>query len=154
MLPGLKDTIIQLKAKYGLPDAKVVEFGENVSTGAPLVQKAAADAAAVPAATPAVAKANDGIRPPPATPAMVKAGQTTFDGTCAHCHGTDAVQSDWHINLKLLHHRYGNDMYKVFWKTVHEGRVSKGMPSWQGVFTDTDFNNIFAFLSTLQKKDP
>ena len=68
----------------------------------------------------------------------------------AHCHGPDAVQSERRIDLRLLHNRYGEDMRTKFWTTVHEGRPAKGMPSWKEVFTDDQFESIFAFLLTVQ----
>ncbi|MFX4377434.1 cytochrome c, partial [Acinetobacter baumannii] len=78
----------------------------------------------------------------------VGAGKEIFNGTCAHCHGPDAIQSERKIDLRLLRHRYGDDVRNVFWKTVHEGRPSKGMPAWQEVFTDEQFDSIYSFLLT------
>jgi len=80
----------------------------------------------------------------------VDAGKEIFNGTCAHCHGPDAIQSERKIDLRLLRHRYGDDVRNVFWKTVHEGRPSKGMPAWQEVFTDDQFDSIYSFLLTVQ----
>lgn len=83
-------------------------------------------------------------------PAMVAEGHEIFNGTCSHCHGPDAVQSVKKIDLRLLHHRYGDDMENVFHTTVTHGRPSKGMPNWSGVFSEDDFKKIFAFLKTVQ----
>ena len=80
----------------------------------------------------------------------VGTGKEIFNGTCAHCHGPDAIQSERKIDLRLLRHRYGDDMRQTFWTTVHEGRPSKGMPSWKEVFTDDQFDNIYSFLLTVQ----
>jgi polar amino acid transport system substrate-binding protein len=33
---------------------------------------------------------------------------------------------------------------------VHEGRPAKGMPAWKEVFTDDQFESIYAFLLTVQ----
>lgn len=90
---------------------------------------------------------------PPITPALVAAGKEVFNGTCAHCHGPDAEQSVKKIDLRRLTLRYGNGAHNMFWKTVHEGRPAKGMPTWKGVFTDEQFTEIFEFLSTVQAKE-
>ncbi len=80
------------------------------------------------------------------------AGKETFNGTCAHCHGPDAVVADRKINLRRLEHKYGDDLDDVFFTTVTEGRPAKGMPSWKAVFSHQDFVNILAYLKTLQGK--
>ena len=80
----------------------------------------------------------------------VGAGKEIFNGTCAHCHGPDAVQSEKKIDLRLLRHRYGDDVHATYLKTVHEGRPAKGMPSWKEVFTDDQLENVYAFLMTVQ----
>jgi len=36
---------------------------------------------------------------------------------------------------------------------VDEGRPAKGMPTWKGVFTEEQFSEIFAFLSTVQSTE-
>ena len=87
---------------------------------------------------------------PPATPALVAEGREVFNGTCAHCHGPDGDQSVKKIDLRRLTLRYGDGAHNMFWKTVHEGRPAKGMPTWKGVFTDEQFTEIFEFLSTVQ----
>jgi polar amino acid transport system substrate-binding protein len=60
------------------------------------------------------------------------------------------VQSERRIDLRRLQLRYGENARATFWTTVHEGRLSKGMPAWKEVFTDEDFNNIYAYLITVQ----
>jgi len=87
----------------------------------------------------------------PANEAAVKEGKEIFNGTCAHCHGPDAVQSERRINLRLLRHRYAERMDEVFHVTVTHGRPDKGMPNWSEVFTEDDFQKILAFLHTVQE---
>ena len=84
---------------------------------------------------------------------MIADGKELFNGICAHCHGPDGVQSEKRIDLRRLFLRYGDDMHPVYWKTVHEGRPAKGMPVWQGVFTDEQLSNVYAYLSTIQSKE-
>jgi mono/diheme cytochrome c family protein len=83
--------------------------------------------------------------------AAVADGKEIFNGTCAHCHGPDAVQSERRINLRLLKHRYGETMDQVFQLTVTKGRPAKGMPAWEGIFSDDDFTKILAYLKTVQQ---
>ena len=90
---------------------------------------------------------------PAATPERVAEGKEVFNGTCAHCHGPNAEQSVKKIDLRRLTLRYGDGAHNMFWKTVHEGRPTKGMPTWKGVFTDEQFTGIFAFLSTIQSTE-
>ena len=90
---------------------------------------------------------------PPPTPEMIAEGKETFNGTCAHCHGPDAVQSVKKIDLRRLRLRYGDGALNMFWKTVHEGRPTKGMPTWKGVFSDEQFERIYAYLATVQSTE-
>ncbi|MFY9877433.1 MAG: c-type cytochrome, partial [Rhodomicrobium sp.] len=81
----------------------------------------------------------------------IREGKEVFNGTCAHCHGPDAVQAERKIDLRLLHHRYKEGMEEMFFKTVTNGRPAKGMPPWKDVFSEEQFVSIFAFLKTVQK---
>ncbi len=79
-------------------------------------------------------------------------GKEIFNGTCAHCHGPNAIVEDRKINLRRLQHKYGDQMDEVFFTTVTNGRPAKGMPTWKDVFKHQDFVNILAYLKTLQDK--
>lgn len=89
----------------------------------------------------------------PASPELVAEGREVFNGVCNHCHGPDAVQATKKIDLRRLTLRYGDGAHNMYWKTVHEGRPTKGMPTWKGVFTDEQFVAIFAFLSSIQSTE-
>ena len=128
VLDRIAPEVPALAAHYGLPE------------GAPLTLAAAGSPALVLAAdSPSAAE--------------VKEGKEIFNGTCAHCHGPDAVQSERRINLRLLQHRYGDKMDEEFMFTVTHGRPAKGMPNWSSVFTESDFKKILAFLHTVQTPD-
>ena len=88
-----------------------------------------------------------------ATPELIATGKEVFNGICAHCHGPDAVQGVKKIDLRRLTLRYGDGAHNMYWKAVHEGRPSKGMPTWKGVFTDEQLEQIYAFLSSVQSKE-
>jgi ABC-type amino acid transport substrate-binding protein/mono/diheme cytochrome c family protein len=112
-------------------------------------------APAANAEAPQHAVENAALTPPPEPGASssedrVREGKEVFNGTCAHCHGPNAEQAERKIDLRLLHHRYKESMEEMFFKTVTNGRPSKGMPSWQDVFTQEQFVSIFAFLKTVQ----
>ena len=77
-------------------------------------------------------------------------GQEIFNATCAHCHGPDAVQAQSRIDLRLLRRKYGSGMEETYFKTVADGRVSKGMPAWKYVFTPGQILAVFAYLKTVQ----
>jgi len=159
VLPQLQKTIGELAVKYGLPTGQPVRFGaaEIVPAG---TTTGTGPGASVTEVANVVATETKGDTAAPSAAASstaasssseaVGAGKEIFNGTCAHCHGPDAIQSERKIDLRLLRHRYGDDLRNVFWKTVHEGRPSKGMPSWQEVFTDEQFDSIYSFLLTVQ----
>ncbi|MBR0859989.1 c-type cytochrome [Bradyrhizobium liaoningense] len=148
ILPALQGTIADLAVKYGLPTGQPVRLGAaqavpaGTTTGAgpgPSTTQVANVVATETKGDASVASAE-----------TVSAGKEIFNGTCAHCHGPDAIQSERKIDLRLLRHRYGDDMHDTFRKTVHEGRPAKGMPAWKEVYTDDQFDSIYAFLLTVQ----
>ncbi|WMT73376.1 c-type cytochrome [Bradyrhizobium sp. Ash2021] len=140
-LPSLETTIAGLIAKYGFPTDRPVKFNAAPTATKHAFLPASQALPIVLAQLTTVAAA---------TPEAVSAGREVFNGTCAHCHGPDAVQSERRIDLRLLNRRYGDDMRETYWKTVHEGRPSKGMPAWNEVFTDEQLDNVYAYLLTLQ----
>uniref|UniRef100_UPI0030C71628 c-type cytochrome n=1 Tax=Bradyrhizobium sp. TM239 TaxID=2599802 RepID=UPI0030C71628 len=145
VLPDLERTIADLKVKYGLPTGQALHFNA-VQTPAGTTTGAGTGAAQV-ASVVATETKGDALA---SNAEAVGLGKEIFNGTCAHCHGPDAIQSERKIDLRLLRHRYGDEMREKFLTTVHEGRPAKGMPSWKEVFTDGQFDNIYAFLLTVQ----
>ncbi|MBR1160969.1 transporter substrate-binding domain-containing protein [Bradyrhizobium elkanii] len=143
VLPALQPEISALFAKYGVPNGAPVKFGEadrattsSVGDSEPVTvgQAAAAEKPVQTAAT-----AGDAT-----------AGREVFNGTCAHCHGPDAVQAERKIDLRLLKKRYADDMESTFWKTVHDGRPAKGMPAWKDVFNDDELRKVYVYLQSVQ----
>ncbi|MHC4047396.1 c-type cytochrome [Bradyrhizobium sp. 23AC] len=145
VLPDLERTIADLKMKYGLPTGQplrlsAVQTPAGTTTGAGTGVAQVANVVATETKGDALASNAE----------AVGQGKEIFNGTCAHCHGPDAIQSERKIDLRLLRHRYGDEMREKFLTTVHEGRPAKGMPSWKEVFTDGQFDSIYAFLLTVQ----
>ncbi|WP_027554984.1 c-type cytochrome [Bradyrhizobium sp. Cp5.3] len=146
VLPQLQMTIADLAVKYGLPTGQPVRFGAALAVPAGTTTGTGTGVTQVASVVATEAK---GDAAAPGAEA-VGTGKEIFNGTCAHCHGPDAIQSERKIDLRLLRHRYGDEMREKFWTTVHEGRPAKGMPSWKDVFTDDQFDNIYSFLLTVQ----
>jgi len=154
VLPSLQGDIDKVFVKYGVPGDAVIKFGEasHVSTVAAAEEHATVGQSAGDAKPPEVKSAE--VKPAEVkatTSGDVSAGHELFNGTCAHCHGPDAVQAEKRINLRLLKKRYGDDMEATYWKTVRDGRPSKGMPAWKEVFGDDELRNALAYLQTVQE---
>jgi polar amino acid transport system substrate-binding protein len=148
VLPQLAPRIQALSQKYAVAGggtAVMLTDAGPVKLSPLSLAPAAAAATAVTATVATAPAASAGV-------GNALAGREVFDGTCAHCHGPNAVVADRKINLRLLQRKYGADMEAVFFKTVIEGRPSKGMPTWKAVFSHEDFVNILAFLNTVQDK--
>ncbi len=135
-LPGLAPHIRDLQAKYGVTEDLPASPAPSASSTAPPV--------AAPEVTTAAARSGNEAGDP-------AAGKAVFDGTCAHCHGPNAVVAERKINLRLLSRKYGQEMGEVFFTTVVNGRPTKGMPTWKEVFKHQDFVNILAYLRTVQE---
>jgi len=136
-LAGLAPRIQALSAKYAVAANAPV----TVLTDAGPVRLAAAETTTITVIAPAAPGSVDAVK-----------GKEVFNGTCAHCHGPNAVVDDRKINLRRLQLKYGEQMESTFFTTVTDGRPSKGMPAWKAVFDQQDFTNILAYLKTLQDK--
>jgi polar amino acid transport system substrate-binding protein len=90
---------------------------------------------------------------PAPTPDLIAQSKEVLNGACARCHGADAVQRVKEIDLRRLKLRYSEYAANMFWKTVHEGRPEKGWPPWKDVFSDDQFKQIIAFLSSVQSTE-
>ncbi|OSJ26651.1 cytochrome C [Bradyrhizobium japonicum] len=148
VLPGLDRTIGDLATKYGLPGDTSTKL--LVSENSPSLLAPPTAATEVPSAALSPSVTSKDSKPHAGDSASTEAGREIFNSTCAHCHGTDAVQGERRIDLRRLQLRYGENARSMFWTAVHDGRPSKGMPTWKDVFTDEDFNKIYAYLTTVQ----
>jgi polar amino acid transport system substrate-binding protein len=150
VLPGLEQKIVDLATKYGLPNDQPITLQTSEDRSNLLTAQKAETSA--PRTAPSLsANIESTVRAPGAVgSASVEAGKEVFNATCAHCHGVDAVQSERRIDLRRLQLRYGENARATFWTTVHEGRLSKGMPAWKEVLSDDALNDIYAYLLTLQ----
>jgi ABC-type amino acid transport substrate-binding protein/cytochrome c5 len=148
-LDRARPAVADLAAKYGLPTAAPIDLARLDDTASPVMILASSSEPEPPAATQQATAEPAKEATPPDSDAVAE-GHAIFNGTCSHCHGPDAVQSVRKIDLRLLHHRYGDNTATVFHETVTKGRPAKGMPNWSAVFSEDDFKKIYAYLSTIQ----
>ncbi len=81
---------------------------------------------------------------------LVGEGRSLFNQYCSHCHGPDAVQGERPRDLRRLKIRYRENVTNVFWTTINNGRMDKGMPVWKEAIPDDIKWRIFTFLQTIQ----
>src|SRR5262245_13627086 len=74
---------------------------------------------------------------------IAEEGRSLLNQYCSHCHGPNAEQGERPRDLRRLKIRYGDDAIVVFWNTVHQGRMDKGMPVWGGVLPDDTLWRIY-----------
>jgi polar amino acid transport system substrate-binding protein len=169
VLPEVSRQFPALLAKYGVRSdgATVVAEADGATMKSdaspqsfPVVAQNASAQPAPNAGKASGPPAGDGSGPFDVAPADPSAdakpiadGKETFNGTCAHCHGPDAVQGVKKIDLRRLQLRYGDGAVNMYWKTVHEGRPEKGMPAWNEVFSEEQLTDIEAFVFSIQSKE-
>ncbi|MGH6707552.1 MAG: c-type cytochrome [Bradyrhizobium sp.] len=142
ILPSLREEIDRLFNKYGVPNDPPIKFSQDASTS--VTAAAIVEPKTVTQPKPDTGSASSGNK------TNLAAGQELFNSTCGHCHGPNAVQSERKIDLRLLKKRYGDDMETTYWKTVNEGRPSKGMPAWNEVFNADQLKSVYVYLQTVQ----
>jgi polar amino acid transport system substrate-binding protein len=81
---------------------------------------------------------------------MIDEGRSLFNQYCAHCHGPNAIQGERPRDLRRLALRYGQRAPEVFWQSVTNGRLDKGMPVWKGTLSDDMLRRILTYLQTVQ----
>ena len=83
---------------------------------------------------------------------LLAEGGSLFNQYCSHCHGPLAVQGERPRDLRRLTLRYGEDAMNLFWRTVNDGRMDKGMPVWKDAISDDIKWRIYTFLQSVQTK--
>jgi mono/diheme cytochrome c family protein len=116
----------------------------------PAVSRAAVLAALALACTLAAAEDERPVNPFEGKPEVIPEGNSLFNQYCSHCHGPSAVQGERPRDLRRLKIRYGDDAIAVFYKTINNGRMDKGMPVWKGVLNEETMWKIYTFLSSVQ----
>lgn len=83
---------------------------------------------------------------------LLEEGGSLFNQYCSHCHGPLAVQGERPRDLRRLTIRYGDDAINLFWTTMNDGRMDKGMPVWKEAISDDIKWRIYTFLQSVQTK--
>lgn len=81
---------------------------------------------------------------------LVMEGGSLFNQYCSHCHGPLAVQGERPRDLRRLNIRYGDAAINLFWTTINNGRMEKGMPVWKEAISDDIKWRIYTFLQSVQ----
>lgn len=137
-LQELKPQIEKLADKYAFPRARPIDLS---TAGVPV--RTASAAVRVPAQWTTRVQAATGADP--------KAGRIKFNDACSHCHGADGASPVRERDLRRLRLRYDDKWQEVATTTIKNGRPDKGMPTWKDILKEQEFNDVVAFLTTLQK---
>ena len=113
----------------------------------------AAVAALAGAAAAVLAEEARPVNPYSGNPEIAKEGGSLFNQYCSHCHGPWADQAERPRDLRRLRIRYGDDAIQMFYTTVTNGRMDKGMPVWKGVLSDDVLWKIYTYLETRQVEE-
>jgi mono/diheme cytochrome c family protein len=81
---------------------------------------------------------------------LVAEGASLFNQYCSHCHGPLAVQGERPRDLRRLNIRYGDNATELFWTTINNGRMDRGMPVWKDAISDDIKWRIYTFLQSVQ----
>lgn len=81
---------------------------------------------------------------------VLEDGGSLMNQYCSHCHGPYAVQGERPRDLRRLRIRYGDNAINLFWNTINNGRMDKGMPPWKDSISDDIKWRIFTFLQSVQ----
>src|SRR5262249_29360109 len=150
---GLLEPEIRRAAEhYGFPLMAAVDLNTAPAAAAGGTSAApAGSTAAAPAGGTSAAEPTAPAAPPSApTPETVAAGRALFNQLCSHCHSPNAHSPEPSRDLRRLRIRYGERMTAVFYETVTQGRVTKGMPSWKEIVKPDDMARILTFLESVQ----
>jgi len=139
-LAELKPDIARLADKYGFPTGPAIPSEPPTAGRAP--PAAERKALAADSAQPTVAEAS--------VADTVRAGRSLFNQYCAHCHAPNAMSPEPSRDLRRLRLRYGERMQEVAFKTVTEGRPTKGMPTWGDSLGPGVIREIVIFLESVQ----
>lgn len=93
-----------------------------------------------------------GVQPAKPGPDPLLVNQSEYDGWkmfhvyCYRCHGVDALGGGIAPNLRHSLGPDGTVDHACFVKTVTEGRLAKGMPSWKTLLDPDQIENIWHYL--------
>jgi mono/diheme cytochrome c family protein len=98
---------------------------------------------AAPAGTATAAGAKDALLVSPAE----YEGWKMFHVYCFRCHGVDAMGGGIAPNLRHSVSSEGSVTHDVFVKTVTNGRLDKGMPTWKELLSPEQIEDLWAYVT-------
>lgn len=165
-LGTLAPQIQGLADKYAFPRSRPVELAQrddrqrdSTSVPAGLIAqvqdrsapKAEKKPAPKAAAKPATAAATAIATTAPAGIAADHPGRVRFNDQCSHCHGQDGFSPVRERDLRRLKSRYDAKWEETALKTIRDGRIEAGMPSWKDILKEGEVKELMAFLGGIQK---
>ncbi len=139
-LEHLQGEIAGLTDRYGFPRGDPVPLESRTD----VLRLVSADETPMAAAGKATPVGGDG--------AVIDEGRSLFNIHCSHCHAPNAVNPDPRTDLRRLRRRYGENMPRVFYTTVTEGRPTNGMPPWKAALSEEAIGKILTFLESVQRE--
>jgi polar amino acid transport system substrate-binding protein len=159
-LAALQPDIAALAAKYGFPLGKPVPLA-LADAAAPAEEVFATGPADGPvhghALRPWLIKTAGPAEPAAAASASasgtadVSVGRSRFNNICSHCHGANGASPVSERDLRRLKLRYKDAWRETALKTIKDGRLDAGMPSWKSTYNDQEIDELLGFLTTIQK---
>jgi quinoprotein dehydrogenase-associated probable ABC transporter substrate-binding protein len=73
-------------------------------------------------------------------------GWKWFHVYCYRCHGTDALGGQLARDLRESVSPQGSVTREVFLTTVRDGRIAKGMPSWNALLNQRQIEQLYAYV--------
>ncbi|MEX2156373.1 MAG: quinoprotein dehydrogenase-associated putative ABC transporter substrate-binding protein [Gemmatimonadales bacterium] len=73
-------------------------------------------------------------------------GWKWFHVYCYRCHGTDALGSTLAPDLRHSVSSQGSATRDAFLTTVRDGRIAKGMPSWNALLNQRQIDELYAYV--------
>lgn len=91
----------------------------------------------------------DELKGPFSSPENLSSGRALFLGKCAACHGNEG-QGSIGANLTDKFWIHGGTRKDII-QLIQSGVVSKGMPTWSGVLSDSELISVASYVYSLRQ---
>jgi len=149
-LADLQAQIQTLSLKYGFPGAAPILLAAR-ATPTPAHGRAVAAAVAPPKGFMRTGASGTWLVAQADAQPDIAQGQSIFNNTCSHCHGSNGASPISERDLRKLQRRYKDDWRDTALTTIKNGRPTLGMPTWKDSFSTEQIDSILAFLGTIQR---
>jgi polar amino acid transport system substrate-binding protein len=158
-LAALQPDIAALAAKYGFPSGKPISLAlvDGLRSEAVFAAGPADGLVHGHGLHPWMIRTAGPAEPATATPTAasgatdVSVGRSRFNNICSHCHGSNGASPVSERDLRKLKLRYKDGWREIALKTIKDGRLDAGMPSWKSTYNEQEIDELLGFLSTIQK---